>query len=323
MDLTGLTVTFNFEPVNRVSEDSSGFVVALSCEQVQTRPAEIVDAPSGQAAYVLTSADTLVVQTRPTGAQYPVNHPLVPTYQISIDRVWALPLSNLVGFQPGAGNYVLQIVWTDEDSGNWHRRTFYGVTISSRSFAPQSIETEFVDGQEFAAQYFVADSGSSWSEPGDVPAPAAVVYWNGPDGYFPLYNYASSGGASFILADGATTDGHARIAGDGSSITFDGASGPVLATTAGGVTVGQLCDAYPTAQPQLVFCAPGGGTGPTGQALAVVDTSGFWCRVLSDAPSGGALASGAAFVFQYQGQAVMQIQSNPSTATALAWNVLG
>jgi hypothetical protein len=60
MDLTGLTVTFNFEPVNPVSEDSSGFVVALSGEQVRMRPAEIVDAPSGQAAYVLTSADTLV-----------------------------------------------------------------------------------------------------------------------------------------------------------------------------------------------------------------------------------------------------------------------
>jgi hypothetical protein len=29
-----------------------------------------------------------------------------------------------------------------------------------------------------------------------------------------------------------------------------------------------------------------------------------------------------AFVFHYQGQAVMQIQSNASAATALAWNVM-
>jgi hypothetical protein len=59
MDLSGLTVTFAFELVNPVSEDSSGFVVALSGSQVQTRAATVVDAPSGQAAYVLTSTDTM------------------------------------------------------------------------------------------------------------------------------------------------------------------------------------------------------------------------------------------------------------------------
>ena len=258
----------------------------------------------------------LVVQTRPTGAAYPVNHPLVPTYEISIDRVWALPLSNLIGFQPGAGNYVLQVVWTDEDSGNWHRRTFYGVTISARSFAPQSIESEFVDGQEFAAQYFVADAGQAWTSP--IPAPAAAIYWNGPDGYFPLYNYDPVNG--FVLADppspgsGAANVGRATIAADGSSITFDGASAPVLATTATGVTVGELHDSYPTSQPQMVFCFG------SQQALAVVSTMGFWCRVLSDAPSGGAIAGGAAFVFQYQGQTVASI--GVQGAQALSWNAL-
>jgi hypothetical protein len=41
--------------------------------------------------------------------------------------------------------------------------------------------------------------------------------------------------------------------------------------------------------------------------------------VLSDAPSGGALTSGAAFVFQYQGQAMAIIGAQG--AQALAWNV--
>ena len=284
--------------------------VALYSAQADGTPGAAIW--SGQVAERLSVRESwLTVQTRPTGAQYPVNHPLVPTYDISIDRVWALPLSNLIGFQPTAGNYVLQIVWTqddeDENSGTWHRRTFYGVTISSRSFAPQSIESEFVDGQEFAAQYFVADSGSSWTSPGEVPAPAAAVYWNGPDGYFPLYNYDPVNG--FVLALGAVTAGHATIAQDGSSITFAGASGPVMVLAAGGVTVGQLCDACPTTLPQLVFCM--------GQALAVLDTSGFWCRVVAD----GALPSGVplAFVFKFSGTPVMQIQSNAQVATALTW----
>ena len=297
--------------------------VTLYAAQADGTPGQAIW--SGQVAEKLSVRERwLVVQTRPTGAAYPVNHPLVPTYEISIDRVWALPLSNLIGFQPGAGNYVLQVVWTDEDSGKWHRRTFYGVTISARSFAPQSIESEFVDGQEFAAQYFVADSGNAWTSPGAVPAPAAVVYWNGPDAPsgVALYNYDAVNG--FVLADGAVTDGHATIAEDGSSITFDGATAPVLVTTATGpnlglaLTVGELHDSYPTSQPQLVFCAPGGGTGPTGQALAVVSTTGFWSRVLSDAPSGGALPDGAAFVFHYQGQAVASI--GVQGAQALAWN---
>jgi len=260
----------------------------------------------------------LTVQTRPTGAAYPVNHPLVPTYEIAIDRVWALPLSNLIGFQPGAWNYVLQVVWTDEDSGNWHRRTFYGVTISARSFAPQSIESEFVDGQEFAAQYFVADAGSSWTSPGEVPAPVAAVYWNGPDGYLPMYTFDPAGQV-YSLIPGVSNVGRATISTDGSSITFDSpnlglaSSGPVLATTSDGVTVGELHDAYPTTQPQLVFCLGG-------QVLAVVSTAGFWCRVLSDASSGSAMAGRAAFVFQYQGQAVASI--GVQGAHALAWNAL-
>jgi hypothetical protein len=75
--------------------------------------------------------------------------------------------------------------------------------------------------------------------------------------------------------------------------------------------VGELHDAYPTSSPQLVFCFGA-------QPLAVVSTTGFWCRVLSDAPSGGAIGPGAAFVFQYQGQTVASI--GVQGTQALAWN---
>jgi hypothetical protein len=301
---------------NAIVLDLIEAVITLSQAQADGTPGQAIW--SGQVAEGLRVQERwMTVQTKPTGAPYPVNHPLVPTYEIAIDRVWALPLDNLIGFQPTAGNYVLQVVWTDEDSGIWHRRTFFGVTISARSFAPRSIETEFVDEQEFASQYFTADAGSQWTPPGALPPPVAVVYWNGPDAPsgVALYNYDAVNG--FVLADGASTSGRATIAADGSSIIFDGASAPVLVTTASGVTVGELHDSYPANQPQLVFCL-----GPSlglASPLAVVSTTGFWCRVLADAPSGGAIAGGAAFVFQFEGQAVASI--GVQGAQALAWTV--
>src|ERR1035438_1269246 len=110
---------------------------------------------SGQVAERLTVREQWVVlETRPSGAPYPIKHPLVPQYEVSIDRVWALPLNNLAGFSPTNQTYVLEVIWTEEDTQQRHRRRFYGVTIEERSFAPQSIESEFVDGQQFAAQYF-------------------------------------------------------------------------------------------------------------------------------------------------------------------------
>ena len=54
------SVSFVFELVNPTAADSSGYVIGLGGSQTQTRAATIVDAPSGQAAYTLTSTDTLV-----------------------------------------------------------------------------------------------------------------------------------------------------------------------------------------------------------------------------------------------------------------------
>jgi hypothetical protein len=59
LDLTGCVVNFAFELVNPVSADSSGYVIALSGSQAQTRVATVVDAAVGLAAYTLTSSDTL------------------------------------------------------------------------------------------------------------------------------------------------------------------------------------------------------------------------------------------------------------------------
>jgi len=264
---------------------------------------------SGQVAERLTVREQWVVlETRPSGAPYPIKHPLVPQYDVSIERVWALPLNNLAGFSPTNQTYVLEVIWTEEDTQQWHRRTFYGVTIASRNFGAQNLESEFVDGQEFAAQYVLVDAGGASYPPQPVIAMPMVVFWSGSDGYYPLYTYDTLSG--FLLATGESTTGHATIAADGSSITFFGATGPVLTTTAAGVTVGELHDTLPTDFPQLQCFL---GT----TLLGVVSPAGLWARVITD----GALPAATGFEFEYAGAPVMVM--NPALCTALAWTATG
>ena len=53
---------------------------------------------SGQVAERLTVREQWVVfETRPAGAAYPIKHPLVPQYEVSIERVWALPVRMVKG----------------------------------------------------------------------------------------------------------------------------------------------------------------------------------------------------------------------------------
>ena len=261
---------------------------------------------SGQSAERLTVRERWIkVETRPTGARFPRQHPLVPQYDLSLDRVWALPLSDLVGFHPAPQIYILEILWTEEDGGQWHRRTFYGVTIDARNLASQTIETEFVDGQEFQAQYFLADSG-----PGSAPPtpPVSVpwrVVWSGLDGTWPLYSYDPATG--FTEQAGALASTHAVIAADGSRIQFAGASVPVLTTSATGVSVADLHDQLPALGPQLRFLQ-----GET--LLAVVTPQGLWARVLRD----GALPP-TGIALQYAGTPVAVVA--PGATVALAWDV--
>jgi len=124
------------------------------------------------------------------------------------------------------------------------------MTIASRSFGRRTSSPSLWTGRNLPR------STSWWMRAGELPAAtfdrhAAGVFWSGSDGYYPLYTYDTLSG--FLLADGESTTGHATIAPDGSSITFFGATGPVLVTTAAGVTVGELHDTLPTGLPQLQF----------------------------------------------------------------------
>ncbi|MGN6556226.1 MAG: hypothetical protein ACTHLW_21150 [Verrucomicrobiota bacterium] len=150
----------------------------------------LVDFPiwSGAPAHQLTLTERWIKQqTRPTGARYPRNHPLVAQYEIAIGRVWALPLPNLLGFQSDGERYVLDIVWTDEDEGQWHRKTFYGVTLSERTQASPETDREFSDNQTFDAEYFVSAVGT-----GSVPAIADDLPY--------LIRYVTAQGGRFIYS---------------------------------------------------------------------------------------------------------------------------
>lgn len=265
---------------------------------------------SGQVARGLAVREKwITVETRPSGARNPIQHPLVAQYEINIDRVWALPLGNLTGFQPTGQTYILDVVWTldplsgEVAGGSWHRRTFYGVTISERSFAPQSIETEFADGQTFLAQYFVAGSGAVGTIPAPVVARPLWVQWVSPaDGAMPLYNYANGLYTETVAGQAAS---RATIAADGSSITFAAGSVVALQTTANGVTVPQLHDTYPQYVPQLQFFQGA-------NLLGVVTPWGVWARTIAD---GGVTAGG--FGLAYQGTLVGSFTAG--LAEALAW----
>lgn len=216
------------------------------------------------------NAKWIVVKTRPTGATYPRNHPLVPEWSINIARVWALPLEALDGFQPGPGNYVLDVVWVEEETLQWHRKTFYGVTINEHELDAREIDGGFTDGQTFDAQY-VAISSGEWPVPAlGASLPYQVIY-SGADGVVPLYSYDTGTAAFTALTD---TTGRATIGYSGSlfQIRFNGGD-PVVESNASGLGLSAALEAvpFPDELPRLDFYY---GT----TRLATVSENGLWAR---------------------------------------------
>ena len=211
-------------------------------------------------------------ETRPTGAPYPKRHPLIQQYELSLGRVWSLQVPTTDGgFIPQANYYVLDIVWQDGDTNDWHRETFYNVSISERSRTSRDIESGFTDEVAFDAEYMAAPSGGATTDPsggaGPITAPSGgngtvppisagvpmTVLWVGADGRVPLYNYASDTHAFTEVSAGISTS-RATLAYSGSggaavfNVTFSGAGGPALQVEADG---GLLVTALKTGSPDL------------------------------------------------------------------------
>jgi hypothetical protein len=245
------------------------------------------------------------VGTRPTGAPKPRNHPLTPVYEIAIDRVWALPLAELTGFHPDHEEYVLDVVWVEEETLQWHRRTFYGVTITERAFDSREIDTGFTDAQQFDARSMVVDAGE-WPVPAlsaDLPY---QVLWIGNTGQTPLYSYNPATQAFTAVG---TTAGRATIGYSGSAFRILFEDYPVAVETyASGLGAVALLESMPLAGdvPRLDFLY---GT----RRVASVTPNGLWARAFTD---GATPAAGAGkFALKFGGAVVATLALEGVEAT--------
>ncbi len=191
---------------------------------------------SGVPAQNLRVADRWIkVETRPSGAAYPKKHPLIPQFEISIERVWALSLDQLEGIVPDENTYVLDIVWTEEDSwsgaATWHRETFYGVTISDRSRASQNVDGGFTEELVFDAQYYIRDGGQGSAPAITAALPMQVVYVAASGVALPIYNYNP---VTRVFTETQSGVAAARATIAASEIIFAGASYPVFWLDASG-----------------------------------------------------------------------------------------
>lgn len=222
----------------------------------------------GACANNVTVADRwLKHETRPSGRRYPRRHALVAQYEITLERVWILPLADLKGFIPARGLYVLDLVWTEEETQQWHRETFYGVTINSRSRKTDGVDGGHLEDQVFDAEYVVITSGAAGTT---VPAPGTGeisgalpfrVRWVGVDGVYDLYTYDPAT-HEFAEASPGITTGRATIAYNPSDksgtfdVVFSGeAESTLRITESGSLEAGEIAVSVPddSEMPRLDF----------------------------------------------------------------------
>lgn len=151
----------------------------------------------------------IVVETRPGGITRPRRHPLVAQYEIEIERVWTLPRNGLADFRPQRGPYVLDILWEDEESGLWHRKTFYNVTPAARSLEGSAADSPTDDSQTWQCEYYTEASGAGLPAAPSASLPL-VVRWVGADGAVDLYDHVP-GTWSFVERAGSPTTGRATL----------------------------------------------------------------------------------------------------------------
>jgi hypothetical protein len=199
-----------FAAVNFVALTLLEATVTLYPANVDDSP--IVSAPifTGAQAENLQVVDQWIkLETRPSGAKYPKRHPLIPQYEISLGRVWAFQWADKAGFQPANQRYVLDVTWTDEDAGDWHRETYYGVTISRRSRHSRNIDEGFQDDQVFEAEYVAMAGGGGVIPPLSGVLPKTVRYISATENLV-LYNYSDTT-HDFTEASAGVSTGRATL----------------------------------------------------------------------------------------------------------------
>lgn len=211
-------------------------------------------------------------ETRPTGAAYPVSHPLVARHSLRIGRTWALDMADMAGWRPAADQtYVLDVLFReDPESGErWHRKVFYGVKIDARSFAAPGPDTGAEDEQEWSAQYCVESGGVSGEPPALAATVPYVVNYVDATGVTALYSYAQ---ATHTFTATASTTGRATLL-DGNGelhVVFSGDSGASVSVADGELDAPGMFQSNPgPAVPRLEFWV-------AGVRVATVTRAGLW-----------------------------------------------
>lgn len=243
------------------------------------------------------------VETRPTGAPYPQRRALTPQYEIGIERVWALPINQLAGFQPGRGKYVLDIVWEDEENEYWHRNTFYGVTISERGRDSREIDTGHTEHQAFDAEYMTPPTTGRDAPPAITNVLPMAVWYVSATENLELYTYSGMT-RSFTEASAGVSAGRATLiytpdATGSFAIQFDGYPKPALTIDTGGIVrVGKLVAGAPAPgeTPRLEFMV-----GPTRVGALTARQTWYAPQFVEEAPVD------SASVFEFLANSLLQV----------------
>jgi len=117
----------------------------------------------------------------PTGAEYPERRHEGTGFDIDIGRAWFLPVSTKADFDPNPNQkYVMIIVWHDDRTNIWHRRTFYNVMCDEWDVRANGM-VESVFDQKFTADYDQRASGEDVIY--SLPSPPSPTPSTGDEAY--------------------------------------------------------------------------------------------------------------------------------------------
>lgn len=165
-------------PFLLVEAKISLFVADAAGQPILTKPVWV----GARAENVELNAEITDVDATPSGAAYDQYAQLSEGHEISIERIWVLPLganagpgaAALTDFDLARGRFVMQVFWLDRKTRLWHQRTYYGVQAKRYGLRSNGI-LHFGSSQVFRAQYFTRSSGTSSSTGALTPLPAGGV----------------------------------------------------------------------------------------------------------------------------------------------------
>lgn len=97
------------------------------------------------------------VDFRPTGVAYPIKKQVGEVHRIAIERIFVVDGE---GYEMDrTKSYVMEIEWTDPNTGSTHKRTYFGVTGSATNVSSAGQSRMDLE-QGFDAQFYTEDNAA-------------------------------------------------------------------------------------------------------------------------------------------------------------------